>query len=738
MTSTKCALIRWFEDVGIDDTAQVGGKNASLGELFKLEGIKVPNGFAITTDAFRAFVKPTRGQIADRIGKLQADGYQNVALLDKTSKEIRSLVESQELDKAFEEEVREAFEDLDSDRNVAVRSSATAEDLPEASFAGQQDTFLNVSSFPDLLNKIKKCFSSLYTARAISYRHEVGFPEDDVALSVAVQEMVRADWHGVSGVMFTIDTETGNENLILITPHKGLGEAIVQGEVKPDEVYVLRHSLRVIQNPLRLLADVEYANLAAQALAIEEHYSKKFGRRVYMDIEWAQDGETAELFILQARPETIHSRRISYKRYFFVDDKEKLEILTRGRPVGMKVSHGEATVLKDVSQMDSFKEGQVLVTEMTNPDWEPIMRKASAIVTNQGGRTCHAAIVAREMDITCVVGTEDATKAIEPGATVTVSCVEGEHGTVYRGRPAYDVEEINLKNIPRTRTQIMLNVGTPEKALASARLPQDGVGLARLEFIIASQIGYHPLYLLKVGREDDFVDKLVQGMCRIAGAFYPKPVTFRFSDFKSNEYANLTGGKAFEPQEENPMIGWRGAVRYYDDRYREAFKLECLAAKTVINKFGLDNVNVMVPFVRTPHEAEKVRRLIDDEGVDAGVYMMCEIPSNVILAKDFLPFFDGYSIGSNDLTQMTLGLDRDSTLVSHLYDERNAAVTTLIAKAIETCKEMGKKVGLCGQGPSDFPDFAEFLIKCGIDSMSVTPDVAVKTRLLVARCEEKL
>jgi pyruvate,water dikinase len=735
MSTTEGKYIRSFEDLSNDDIALVGGKNASLGELFNLEGIKVPNGFAVTVGAFQDFIEPLRKVIDDHVAKLKADGYRDVALLDRTSREIRSLVEGHEFAGELEEQVREAFGRLESARNVAVRSSATAEDLPEASFAGQQDTFLNVSSFSSLLNKIKRCFSSLYTARAMSYRHEVGFPEDKVALSVGVQEMVRADWHGVSGVMFTVDTETGNDNLVLITPHRGLGEAIVQGEVKPDEVYVLRHSLRVIQNPLGLLADVEYTHLAAQGLAIEEHYSSKYGRRVYMDIEWAKDGETSELFILQARPETIHSRDVSYKRYHFVDEKEDFEVVTRGRPVGMRIGHGAATILKDVSQIDNFEDGQVLVTQMTNPDWEPIMKRSSAIVTDQGGRTCHAAIVAREMDIPCVVGTGNATTVIPPKTDVTISCVEGEHGMVYRGVRAYDTEEINLENVPRTRTQIMLNVGSPEKALAAARLPQDGVGLARLEFIIASHVGHHPLYLLKLKREDEFVDKLVLGMGRIAGAFYPKPVIFRFSDFKSNEYANLTGGKAFEPEEENPMIGWRGASRYYDERYREAFKLECRAAKTVIEKFGLDNANVMVPFVRRPDEAERVRRIIDDEGVETGVYMMCEIPSNVIQAKEFLQYFDGYSIGSNDLTQTTLGLDRDSSLVSHLYDERNESVKTLIANVIETCKEMGKKVGLCGQGPSDFPDFAEFLVNCGIDSFSVTPDVAVKTKLLVAQLE---
>ena len=738
MSATSTTFVRWLEDLGSGDLSLVGGKNASLGELIGLEGIKVPNGFAITTDAFKHFMAPLQKDIAGHIAKLRKDNFDDMVLLDQTSREIRSLVEERSFERGFEKQISEAFFRLDSDRNVAVRSSATAEDLPDASFAGQQDTFLNVSSVSDLFDKIRKCFSSLYTARAMSYRHQVGFPEEDAALSVGIQEMVRADWNGVSGVMFTVDTETGNENLILITPHHGLGEAIVQGEVKPDEIYVLRHSLKVIQNPLEILDDTYYSELARQALAIEKHYSKQGGRRVFMDIEWAQDGETKELFILQARPETIHSRMVSYKRYFFVDDKDDFEVITRGRPVGMKIGHGSATILQDISEIDSFQEGQVLVTRMTNPDWEPIMKKSAAIVTDQGGRTCHAAIVAREMNIPCVVGTETATKLITQDAEVTVSCVEGEQGTVLRGLPKYDVEEINLENVPDTRTKIMLNVGSPENALAAARLPQDGVGLARLEFIIASHIGQHPLYLLKVGKESEFVEGLVSGISRIAGAFYPKPVIFRLSDFKSNEYAKLTGGKAFEPDEENPMIGWRGASRYYDDRYRAAFELECVAMKKVIEDFALDNVNVMLPFVRTPTEAEKVCRIIDDQGVKAGVYMMCEIPSNVILAKDFLPFFDGYSIGSNDLTQMTLGLDRDSALVSHLYDERDRAVTTLIAQVIETCKEMGKKVGLCGQAPSDFPDFAEFLVKCGIDSFSVTADVAVKTRLLVADVEAKL
>jgi pyruvate,water dikinase len=735
MKKQSVPRILWFQNLDLKDLPLVGGKNSSLGELIKIKGIKVPNGFAITTRAFDLFMKPLRSKIKKKIDKVKADGFNDMKLLEKNSREIRRLIEEQHFERGFEIEIAEAFKRLNPQRNVAVRSSATAEDLPNASFAGQHDTFLNVSTLTDLLHRVKKCFSSLYTGRAMSYRHENNFPEDKISLSVGVQEMVRADWNGVSGVMFTIDTETGNNNFILITPHKGLGEAIVQGEVKPDEVYVLRHSCKVIQNPKQILQDKEYADLASQAVKIENHYRGKYNRNVYMDIEWALDGETKELFILQARPETIHSQATSYQRYYFIDDKSDYELLAMGRPVGTKIGHGTANVLKDVSHIDSFEKGEVLVTRMTNPDWEPIMKKASAIVTDLGGRTCHAAIVAREMGIPCVVGTETATKNIESQTEVTVSCVEGEQGTVLRGFPRYNTEEINLQNIPETRTKIMLNVGSPDIALAAAQLPHDGVGLARLEFIIASHIGQHPLYLVKIGEQEMFVEKLMAGVTRIASAFYPKPVIFRFSDFKSNEYAKLTGGKAFEPSEENPMIGWRGASRYYDERYSEAFRLECVAMRRVIEEYELDNICVMVPFVRTVREAEKVRDIIDEERVNADVFMMCEIPSNVILAEQFLHYFDGFSIGSNDLTQTTLGLDRDSTYVSHLYDERNSAVKYLISQAIKSCKKMGKKVGLCGQAPSDYPDFAEFLVKCGIDSISVTPDVAVKTKILVADLE---
>jgi pyruvate,water dikinase len=736
--SGSVPTVLWFQDIGLDDLPLVGGKNSSLGELIKLEGVKVPNGFAITTRVFDEFMEPLRPEISKKIAQLTSDGFNDVLLLEKTSSEIRVLIEGHMLDRSVEFDIVEAFKHLNLTRNVAVRSSATAEDLPEASFAGQQDTYLNVSNISDLLNKIKKCFASLYTARAISYRYDNEFPEDKISLSVGIQEMVRADWNGVSGVMFTVDTETGNENLILITPHKGLGESIVQGTVKPDEVYILRHSGKVIQNPLKILENQHYSDLACQALNIESHYRKKYNRHLYMDIEWAQDGETKELYIVQARPETIHSKATSYKRYFFVDKKEGFPVLAVGRPVGTKIGCGRSNVLEGIKEIDSFKEGEVLVTRMTDPDWEPIMKKAAAIVTDLGGRTCHAAIVARELGIPCVVGTETGTDKISNETDVTVSCVEGEQGRVFNGLPKYQIEEINIDNMPETKTRIMLNVGSPEIALSAARLPNDGVGLARIEFIFASHIGQHPLYLLKIGKEDFFVEKLMSGISRIAGAFYPKPVIFRFSDFKSNEYAKLTGGKAFEPQEENPMIGWRGASRYYDERYYKAFLLECRAMKRVINEFELDNVCVMVPFVRTLEEAKKTREIIDKEGIRTEVYMMCEIPSNVILAKEFLTYFDGFSIGSNDLTQTTLGLDRDSAYISHLYDERNEAVKTLITQAITTCKQMGKKVGICGQAPSDYPDFAEFLVDHGIDSISVTPDVAVKTRLLVAEVEKKI
>ena len=636
--------ILWFKDLGLDDLSLVGGKNSSLGELINLKGIKVPNGFAISTIAYNEFMKPLYKEIQQVVKEVGEKGCEDIKQLERASAKIRSLIEGKSLGRDLEIEIAEAFKKLDPQRNVAVRSSATSEDLPEASFAGQQDTFLNVSSLSDLLNKVKRCFSSLYTARAISYRFDNDFPEEMISLSVGVQEMVRADWDGVSGVMFTVDTETGNPNLLLITPHKGLGEAIVQGEVKPDEVYVLRHSGKVIQNPLQILTDHDYSKLATQALAIEEHYRKKYNRPIYMDIEWAQDGETKQLFILQARPETVHSRAASYKRYYFEENKDNFKVLATGRPVGTKIGHGKAKVLEDISQIDSFKKGEVLVARMTDPDWEPIMKKASAIVTNQGGRTCHAAIIAREMGIPCVVGTETGTKTIKGGTDVTVSCVEGEQGSVFRGYPEYKVEEISLAEIPETKTKIMLNVGSPEISLAAARLPNDGVGLARLEFIIASYIGHHPLYLLKVGKEKLFVEKLISGISRIAGAFYPKPVIFRFSDLKSNEYAKLTGGKGLEPKEENPMIGWRGASRYYDDRYREAFLLECVAIKSVINDLQLDNVKVMVPFVRTPLEAEKVRTIIDRAGVKTDIYMMCELPSNVLLAKEFLSIFDGHSL----------------------------------------------------------------------------------------------
>lgn len=729
--NTKDILM--FSQINLDYLPLVGGKNASLGELISTPGIKVPDGFAITTVAHQEFMKSVRAQVKKILSHCD---YDKASSLQKTSDEIRHLIEAENLSAAFQKEILESYGRINHTRGVAVRSSATSEDLPNASFAGQQDTFLNVSGEEDLFDKIKKCFSSLYTARAISYRKDMGISEDDIHMSVAVQEMVRADRGGVSGVMFTTDTESGNPNVILITPAKGLGEAIVQGEVTTDEVYVLKHNCRVIQNPHHVMEDKEFSLLAKYAMIIEKHYRKRYkNENLYMDIEWAKDGETGEIFILQARPETIHSQMLNYERYYFTEDISDAKILASGRPVGEKIGSGTANVLDSVSQIDSFQKGQVLVTNMTDPDWEPIMKIAGAIVTNQGGRTCHAAIVARELGIPCIVGAENATHNIKTGDAVTVSCVQGEQGRVYEGKLKFKVEKINVDDLPRTKTKVMLNVGTPGMAFSAARLPNDGVGLARTEFIVSSHIHSHPMYLIKLGKQEEFIHKLSRGVSKIAAAFYPKDVIVRFSDFKSNEYANLLGGKDFEPHEENPMFGWRGASRYYDENYREAFAAECTAMKRVIEDYGLDNIKVMVPFVRTVDEAKKVRSIIDKSGLKCDVYMMAEIPSNAILIEEFLEYFDGVSIGSNDLTQTTLGLDRDSAHINHIYDERNAAVKFLIERIIRGCKGKNKKVGICGQAPSDFPDFSEFLVHCGIDSISVTPDVAVKTKMIVSDYE---
>ncbi|NNG06234.1 MAG: phosphoenolpyruvate synthase, partial [Desulfobacteraceae bacterium] len=692
--------------------------------------------------------------------------------------------------------------------DVAIRSSATAEDLPDASFAGQQDTFLNIRGKRSVLNACRNCFASLFTNRAISYRHDKGYGQFDVSLSIAVQKMVRSD-SAYSGVIFSIDTETGFKDAVFITAAYGLGENVVQGTVNPDEYYVFKPTLRMGKKAIifrkvgdrdikmvysmedeattknvattlterhrYVLEDDEVLKLAEWACIIEDHYSKEAGYYKPMDIEWAKDGDglnegTGELFIVQARPETIHSQKDSntYENYQLL---EKGDVLTSGTAVGMKVGQGMANVIDSSTEMDKFKEGEVLVTNMTDPDWEPIMKLASAIVTNKGGRTCHAAIVSRELGIPCVIGTGNADEVIQSGQKITISCCEGETGYVYQGLLKFEVENINLDEMPQTRTKIMMNVGIPEQAFTQGMIPNEGVGLARIEFIINSHIGIHPLALIEFealkekaktdqkvagviykieqitsvyeDKEQFFIDKLAEGVSRIGAGFYPNDVIVRLSDFKTNEYENLLGGYLYEPQESNPMIGWRGASRYYDKKFKPAFALECRALRKARSEIGLTNIKVMVPFCRTPEEGKKVIKVMKDFGLAQGedgleVYVMCEIPSNVICADQFADIFDGFSIGSNDLTQLALGLDRDSSLVSHIYDERNDAVKRLVELVIDVAKKKDRKIGICGQAPSDFPDFAEFLVECGIDSMSLIPDTVIKTRLAIAEKEKEL
>ncbi|HEY9711749.1 MAG TPA: phosphoenolpyruvate synthase, partial [Oculatellaceae cyanobacterium] len=676
--------------------------------------------------------------------------------------------------------------------DVAVRSSATAEDLPDASFAGQQETYLNVQGAKRVVEYCHRCFASLFTDRALSYRQRNGFDHFDVALSVGVQKMVRSDLAS-SGVMFSIDTESGFKNAALITGAYGLGENIVQGAVNPDEYLVFKPTLKDGFRPIlgkrlgnkrikrvydlgssRLttnewvpeseqekfcLSDDEILQLARWAVQIEDHYSQVRGVYTPMDIEWAKDGITGELFIVQARPETVQSQKSTnvLKSYQL---KERGEILVTGRSVGASIGQGKAHVILDVSQIHLFQPGEVLVTNKTDPDWEPIMKKASAIVTNQGGRTCHAAIIAREMGIPAIVGGGNATDVLKTGQEVTISCAEGDEGRVYKGLLPFEVKETALADLPRTRTQILMNVGNPDQAFSLASIPCDGVGLARLEFIIANHIQTHPLALIHFDQLEDecvkaqiaeltklyddkpqfFVDKLAQGIGMIAAAFYPKPVVVRLSDFKTNEYANLLGGRQFEPKEENPMIGWRGASRYYDEKYRDAFALECQALKRVREEMGLTNVIPMIPFCRTPDEGRKVLAEMAKHGLERGVndlhvYVMCELPSNVIQADEFAEIFDGFSIGSNDLTQLTLGLDRDSALVAGIFDERSTGVKRMVRMAIAEAKEKGRKIGICGQAPSDYPEFATFLVEQGIDSISLNPDSVLKTILMVAEVE---
>lgn len=773
----------------------MGGKNASLGEMYRKlssKGIKVPNGFAVTAYSYEYFMKKT-GLWNKAKKELKGLDKHKVKDLIKKGQIVRTMILKEGLPKELEKEIIKAYRKLEKEygRNadVAVRSSATAEDLPEASFAGQQESFLNVRGEKELLNAVKKCFASLFTNRAISYRTDKGFGHFSVYLSVGVQKMVRSDLAS-SGVMFSIDTETGFRNIVLINSSYGLGESIVQGSVNPDEFIVFKPTLKNGKMPILKkvlggkkikiiysnnpkkptkkvevnkkdrekfsLNDKEIVLLAKWACAIEEHYRKP------MDIEWAKDGRSGKLFILQARPETVQA----VKRGDLLEEyrlKEKGRVLARGISVGEKIGKGRAHIIKNPKEIGSFKKGEVLVTDITDPDWEPIMKIASAIVTDRGGRTCHAAIVSRELGIPCVVGTNNGSRAIPNGRNVTVDCSGGQEGIIYDGLLDFIVRRIDLKKIAKTRTKIMMNIGNPEKVFELSFIPNDGVGLAREEFIISSYIKVHPLALINFNKLKDkkvkeeiekitkgyrdkkqfFIDKLAEGASTIAAAFYPKDVIIRLSDFKTNEYANLVGGKSSEPEEENPMIGWRGASRYYSPSFREGFALECEAIKKVRNEMGLINVKVMVPFCRTLEEGRKAIAEMKKSGLvqrrnGLEVYVMCEIPSNSILAEEFADIFDGFSIGSNDLTQLTLGLDRDSSLVSHIYDERNEAVKKLIEMTIKAAKKKKKKIGICGQAPSDFPEFAEFLVGKGIDSISLNPDSVVKMKLVISKKEAKM
>jgi pyruvate,water dikinase len=802
------ALILWFEEIGIEDVPMVGGKNASLGEMYQKltsQGVAVPHGFAITAYAYQHLLKDAgiEDAIKDALAGLDTHDLRN---LQERGEKVRNIIRNAE----FPDDLREAIiasykkmeEEYGTDVDVAVRSSATAEDLPDASFAGQQETYLNIRGYDALIDACKRCFASLFTNRAISYRHDKGFGQFDVYLSIVVQKMVRSD-SSSSGVIFSIDTESGFKDAVFLTGAWGLGENVVQGAVNPDEFYVFKPTLKQGKRPIvgkrvgskemkmvydndpnteepvknidttpeerasYVISDDEILKLAEWACIIEDHYDKA------MDIEWAKDGDgtnvgTGDLFIVQARPETVHSQVAAGTMETF-KLKEKGNVLVEGLAVGTKIGQGEANVIEDVEGIHDFKEGQVLVTDMTDPDWEPIMKIAGAIVTNRGGRTCHAAIISRELGIPCVIGTVDGTEKIKTGQNITVSSAEGETGYIYEGLLDFEIERLDLGELPKTKTKIMMNLAIPEKAFTECQIPNDGVGLAREEFVINSHIGLHPLALvnyeeLKSSDDPDkqeivrvidertgaypdkkqfFIDKVAEGVGRIAAGFYPNDVIVRLSDFKSNEYANLIGGTLYEPEEENPMIGWRGASRYYDPKYRPAFELECQGLLKARNDMGLNNIKLMVPFCRTPDEGKKVIEVMRDCGLVQGengleLYVMCEIPSNVISADAFADIFDGFSIGSNDLTQLTYGLDRDSGLIAGIADERDESVKEMIRMVIATAKRRGKKIGICGQGPSDFPEFATFLVELGIDSMSLIPDTAIKTRLAVAAKEKEM
>jgi len=781
--------VLWFNQLGMNDVDRVGGKNASLGEMISglfNKGVQVPDGFATTADAYREFIAH-HGLDARINAALNSLDVNDIKALTTTGAEIRQWILDTPFPDALDKALDQAFKELQQGNqglSVAVRSSATAEDLPDASFAGQQETFLNIKGIDNVRIAMKEVFASLFNDRAISYRVHKGFDHSGVALSAGIQRMVRSET-GSAGVMFTLDTESGFDGVVFITGSYGLGETVVQGSVNPDEFYVSKramqgghrailrrnigskaikmvygedasagHSVNTVavdeaDRQQFCINDAEVKELAKQALIIEQHYGRP------MDIEWAKDGDDGKIYIVQARPETVKSRQTvnMIERYLL---KERAEILVEGRSIGQRIGSGPVRIVDSIDDMDQVQAGDVLVTDMTDPDWEPVMKRASAIVTNRGGRTCHAAIIARELGIPAVVGCIDATEKLAPGTNVTVSCAEGDTGFIYKGKLDFSINRSDVASMPEIPFNIMLNVGNPDRAFAFQALPNDGVGLARLEFIINRMIGIHPKALLNFDTLEPslkkniekriagysspvkfYEEKLVEGIATIAAAFAPKRVIVRMSDFKSNEYAHLVGGADYEPEEENPMIGFRGASRYIHPDFLDCFVLECRALKKVREEMGFDNVEVMIPFVRTPDEAKQVCDLLAQNGLKRGEHglkliMMCELPANALIADQFLQYFDGYSIGSNDLTQLTLGLDRDSALVAHLFDERNDAVKALLSMAIQACKAQGKYVGICGQGPSDHPDFALWLMEQGIDSVSLNPDSVLDTWLFLA------
>ncbi len=749
--------VLWFNEISKKNIPQVGGKNANLGEMIQKIKVPVPNGFAITTKAYDHFIKENKldKKIKKIVSKLDKRNLKN---LENVGREVRKLIMSGEFPEDLRKDILIHYKKLSrqsgkKEENVAVRSSATAEDLVDASFAGQQESYLNMKGEKQLLNAVKKCIASLFTNRAISYREDKGFNHFQVKLSVAVQKMVRSK---SSGVMFSLDPDSGNTSFVFINGSWGLGDYIVQGKVNPDDFYVLKATKTLISKKLGskkamevrssngvkhkvtpqslrnkfCITDKEVIQLAEYCLDIEKHYKRP------MDVEWAKD-EKGKLYILQARPETVHSISSGVIRDYVL--KEKSKVLVEGGSIGRKISAGEVNVIKSTKNISKFKKGQILVTEITDPDWEPIMKIASAIITEKGGRTSHAAIISRELGIPAIIGTGNATKKLKSGQVVTVDCTE-ESGKVWKGKLKYNIKEMTLGKIPKTKTQVFVNVGIPEKALVQGQLPAEGVGLAREEFIITS-IGEHPLSMIKQGRSAEFVDKLTDGIAKIAASFYPRDVVLRTSDFKTNEYAGLKGGKEFEGEENNPMLGWRGASRYVSE-FEPAFRLECKAIKRVRDELKLTNVIPMIPFCRTIDEAKGVLKIMESEGLKRGknfkVYVMAEIPSNVILADEFCKYFDGFSIGSNDLTQLTLGIDRDSEKLAKTFDERNEAVKRMIAMLIKTAHKNGKKVGICGDAPSTLKGYLEFLVGLGIDSISVNADVAIKTKFRVHEIEKKL